>query len=1151
MGLTTRTLARRSLRFYWRTNVSVLLGVIVAGATLSGALLVGDSVRFSLRRFALLRLGRTEAAMRTRHRYFSDDLAVALEEKLGGGEVAAVLNLEGMAIGQDASGANRRQVNRIQVLGVDARFWAVAGGPGLSVAADEAVLNAKLAAELGVRVGDEVSIRVAKPSLMPRDAPLSSRKESLTERGTLTVKRVIADTEGGRFSLEANQIAPYNAFVDRAWLQSRIDLPARANLLIVAGRGAGGAVAEEADRALKDVWRLEHAGMTLREFRQCGLWQLESDRVFLDPVAARAALAATERSVGALTYLVNSLSCGSGTQRRSTPYSFVTAVAPSSDPGLSVVPAGMRDDQILINRWLADHLAAGPGDRVDVAYFEISPSGTFIEKTRSFSVLGVVEMDALAAERALVPDFPGLTDVDRCSDWDIGMPMDEERLKDKPNEAYWNTYRATPKAFLTLAAGRAIWANRFGDLSAARYPLDPAKRATLQAAIRDRIDPQSLGFVFLPVREQAMKAVSEAIDFGQLFIGMSFFLIAAALMLTGLLFVFGIQHRAEEMGTLLALGFRTGQIRRLFLWEGGALAAIGALTGAALGTVYTRALMWGLGTYWQGAVAGSALQYHAEPATLVTGIAASSVCALAAMLLAMWRQSRRSARELLQADWSAISAVYLGQSRAAVLGRPGPGEDARSTPLARRRCSGRRVPWGWLLPSTGVLVAGLGIVAVVVTGVESTAMAFFGAGALLLVSGMGFIGHGLGRLGRATAASGGRPSLNALGIRNAARRRGRSLTAAGLLACGCFMVFAVSSMQEDLRAHARERWSGTGGFELFGQSTIPVPGALEGDAAREEFQLADDAQLAGIGVTSIKVHDGDDASCFNLNRAQTPRLLGVDPEAFGRRGAFMPEGMDARFWQLLYMPLPDGLVPGFAGDMDTAMWGLHKKVGPEKGETLFYRDERGDVFNVKLVGALPMRLSVFQGSVLIAKAHFNGRYPSEDGYRMFLFDGISGDVGAVRRRLTVKLERVGLDVTTTVDRMLEFYSVVTTYLAMFLVLGGLGLLLGSIGLGIIVLRNVLERRGELALLKCVGFSQGQVAHVVVAEHALLLLAGLFVGVGSAAVALWPSLRSPSVHVPYATIGLLLGGVLVGGLLWIVAAARLALRRPLVAALRSE
>ena len=100
-------------------------------------------------------------------------------------------------------------------------------------------------------------------------------------------------------------------------------------------------------------------------------------------------------------------------------------------------------------------------------------------------------------------------------------------------------------------------------------------------------------------------------------------------------------------------------------------------------------------------------------------------------------------------------------------------------------------------------------------------------------------------------------------------------------------------------------------------------------------------------------------------------------------------------------------------------------------------------------------------------------------------------------------------------------------------------------------RLVLERRAELALLACVGFSRKQIVWVVLAEHWLLLFLGLAVGVGAAAVAMWPSLRAPAAQVPYGALGALLGGILAIGLLWTALAARLALRGPLLSALRNE
>src|SRR3954467_14098306 len=59
-------LTRASLRYYAATNVLVVLGVAIAVAVLAGALLVGASVRESLREIALGRLGATDAIVTSR-----------------------------------------------------------------------------------------------------------------------------------------------------------------------------------------------------------------------------------------------------------------------------------------------------------------------------------------------------------------------------------------------------------------------------------------------------------------------------------------------------------------------------------------------------------------------------------------------------------------------------------------------------------------------------------------------------------------------------------------------------------------------------------------------------------------------------------------------------------------------------------------------------------------------------------------------------------------------------------------------------------------------------------------------------------------------------------------------------------------------------
>jgi putative ABC transport system permease protein len=1105
-------IALKSVVFNWRMEVSVLLGTVLAAAVLVGALLVGDSVTYSLRRFALLRLGETRTILQADGRFFDAGLAAKLEREAGVPFAPALL-LRGVVL-MDHPNGDPTQVNHVQVIGVDPRFWTFAPGADIALTDERIAVNSKLATQLGAAPGAELSVRIGKPSLMPRDAPLSSRTEKLTKRGSFTLECVVPDEQLGRFSLSANQVAPYNVFVDMAWLQEAMDLPGKANLLMAGAASDGKEISpDQLAAALKRIWSPTDVGITLRSHGTIS--QMESDRVFLDPSASQAALS-IDNSAGVLTYMVNRIQKG----ERSTPYSFAVACSPSDDKALSPVPVTMRDDQVIINEWLAQSLDAAPGDTITLSYYELEAGGGFTSRERAFTVLRVDTMADFEQEAELMPKFPGLTDVEQCRDWDVGLPMEKEALNDPANQDYWESYRATPKVVVTLAAGRDMWSNRFGDTTAVRFPT--AKEA-VQDVLTERIDPVTVGLAPRPVREDALRAVTQAMSFGELFTAMSFFLIAAALMLTGMLFVFGIQQRAEEMGLLLGVGYRPSRVRAMYLCEGGLVALAGSIIGGLLGTGYTRMLVWGLADYWQGAVASSAIQYHAEARTIIDGIIGSFLCAMAAMTIAMWRQTKRPARELLSGD--------LTQ------GRP--------VSASRAACVRTRA-----LSLAAAVAAGGAVLVARHAGHEHAVYAFFGAGFMLLLAGLGCSRLLLQRLALQPKAQ---LTITGLGARNASRRGGRSLTAVVLLASGCFLVFAVSAMQQDLAATAGERGSGSGGFSLLGQATIPLPDPLETDKGAALFGLEREPALTNASFVSLKVRDGDDASCFNLNRAQSPRLLGVDPQALEANGAFLPKGSEAHeLWGLLDIDLPDGVIPGLAGDANTAMWNLEKKAHPTQGDEIRYRDELGNTFRVKLVGTLPMPLSIFQGTVLIAKSDFEMRYPSESGYRMFLVDlPATTNPTDATHALARRLDRMGVDVTTTLSRLLEFHGVEATYLNMFLILGGLGVVLGTLGLGIVVLRNMLERRSEFALLRCVGFSRQKILWLVLAEHWLLLVMGLVCGLTSAAVAIYPSLAAPGMHVPMQPIVLLLLGIVITGLGSTTLAVIIALRGELIPSLRRE
>ena len=93
----SRKLILKSLIFYWRTNLGVLLGAAISTAIIVGALVVGDSVRYSLRQITFDRLGRIEYAMTSGDRFFRSELAGEISDVLSV-ETTSILNLTGIAI---------------------------------------------------------------------------------------------------------------------------------------------------------------------------------------------------------------------------------------------------------------------------------------------------------------------------------------------------------------------------------------------------------------------------------------------------------------------------------------------------------------------------------------------------------------------------------------------------------------------------------------------------------------------------------------------------------------------------------------------------------------------------------------------------------------------------------------------------------------------------------------------------------------------------------------------------------------------------------------------------------------------------------------------------------------------------------------------
>ena len=1099
----------RGLTYYWRTNAAVLLGVATAVAVLSGALLVGDSVRGSLRDLVLQRLGRTDQAILSagfvRERLAADlqghqDFSTLFDE------ICPIIIAQGFVTEQSGNG----RAGRVSVYGVDDRFWhfhevrSVTGPAGR-----DTLISPALARELGIQNGATILVRVQRPSDIPLES-LHGRKDDLGRTIRATVREVLSQESLGEFSLQPQQGEVRAVFLPLSRLQQDLDLHGRVNTFLVSAKSGGGSnTTVGLESLVRAAATLEDLGLSVNKTQAGKAIALNTDAGVLDDKKADAALEAA-RSLRldprpVFTYLVNSLRSG----ERVIPYSLVTAIDTTSNADPS---------SIVLNDWAARDLQSRVGDAVTLEYFVWEEPGRLVTRSDEFRVTGIVPIDT--RDRDFAPTYPGITESPSLADWDPPFPIDLRRIR-PVDEAYWRAHRTTPKAFIPFAAGRRLWQSRYGAMTSIQFR--PRPDQSLESLHRDysetlraTIDPLSAGLIVRGVRAEGLSASRGATDFGAYFVYFSFFLVGSALMLAALFFKLSVEQRAREVGLLRAVGFRPEAVTRLFVWEGFLLSAVGAAIGAMGGWIYAWAMVTGLRTWWIDAVGTSQITLHMSPLSLLGGAAGGIVAATVCIWLTLRHLSRVPERRLLAEQLTAESFQRHTRRRPIVI------------VAALFACIG-----------CGLLIAAS-------VGLIDDAAAFFGAGSALLIAVLCFFVNRFGQAERMSTDVSGRWSISRLGVRSARYRPARSVLSVAMIAAASFILISVEAFRKDDAAGANDRRSGTGGYSLLVESILPV---VQDPGSREARRVLGLAAFDSVRIEGFRVRPGDDTSCLNLYEPTNPRIV-APSDAFIAAGRFSFQDSlasnDAEHgnpWLLLQRKEQDGVVPVIA-DANSMTYVLHRKLGDDIVMTVGNTPVR-----LRLVAAL--QDSVFQGELLMSQTNFLKLFPEQEGYSLLLVDAAADRQAEVASAIENGLQDFGAVVTPAAKRLAEFHRVENTYLSTFQMLGGLGLILGTVGLGAVMLRNVMERRRELALLRALGYKQTHLFAIVTAENVLLLVSGLATGIVCALLAIGPVVMSRTGRLPALSVVALLVAVFAVGLVVSLAATVAAIRSPVLAGLRTE
>ena len=1185
--MTLFTLLLKSLRHFWRANLAVAAGVAVATAVLVGALLVGDSVRSSLRAMAVQRLGKTDFALVSPTPFpasLADRLARLPEFKEQFDSIVAGFSARGGARMMDETTASSRSVSQVQIfalgdpsnIGPDAIGSRATGGlsaegtpasvPGQApktladkppvaqeartladkppvaqeavalnrwekVEPGQCVLNSRLADELDVQVGQRVIFEIPRTSDVPLESSLAhrSRNDVMARIGPLTVARI--DRSGGfadLFSLTPSQRTPRNAWVNLSDLQREVNRGARiaisppppgegpgegnssssptfVNLLLVSAKPGAKASVESLEKMLRAATELQDFGLSFRPARDLippGLTPatqpivvpdemvLQTRFMFLPPAIEAAAHRSGKQAgihprkitinlAGIVAWEGSPFAWGHGLSE--THYAII-----AGDSDLPDWPPG----SVFLTTWVGDFLHWTPpmgqpvknGDMLSFTFYRRTNAGNVADtqadawavKDLPLNIWGVERID-IPPDPTLVPNIPGMTDAKSIADWHTPTDIKiDQSLITKADEDYWARYRAAPKLFINLKEARRLWGDPIaGDLTSIRVPTSHADEFV--KALRDQLRPAEAGLAFQPIRQQQLDLAGGATDFAELFVSFSFFLIASATLLVALLFRLNVEQRARQIGLLGALGFTGRQLSRLLLVEGAIVAVIGGAIGAAAGVGYCALMMAGLRTWWVAAVGTTALYPYVDFGSLAMGWAIGVVVAIGAILWgARWAGKRQSAA--LLAGGASIVIERVGKRR------------------------------NFLLPFLAILFTFGAVALFALSGLkklDSAVGCLSGGAALLAAMLVGLASWwSRGHAGRVCKPS--QVRLSKFAFRSAARRPGRSIATVALLACASFVLVLVGTMQENPAADLADRSSGSGGFGLIVTADVPLTGDLNTPAGRSQvgFNDADLPIWKRVNFMPLRRHAGQDASCLNMTRPASPTMLGV-PDAMIERGGFSfawTKAASPNPWALLREPLANGEIPMIA-DAAAAEYSL--KLAP--GDTMTVPDGAGRPVTLRLVATLSN--SIFQGELLVSEANFRRLFPSAGGFGTVLVDTPAAEMDKVRRLLQDDLAEMAALVEPAAVRLAAFAQVANTYLATFQTLGSLGLLLGTVGLAVVLIRGLIERRGEMALLGAIGFTPRRRLWLVLIENALLLLIGLAIGAGCALLGALPTILS--------------------------------------------
>lgn len=1095
-------LAARTSRYFWRANLAPTLCAAMLTCIIVCALCLSTSLVDSMTHQVENRLGRIESCLpapTTFRMQLANDIANGqkkVNEKNNDFRppaiLASALKIDAALISH-VSGTGESttlldsEIHSCVLWGVDEKFSHLEA-PGKPEFPDlkpgEATVSEYVAKLWNLKIGDGLILTVERPQEIPLDSPFAKRTGTMTQL-SVTVKNIAPDNTIASLNLKASQLPAVNVFVSLEWLQKKMGLEERANIIL-----------SDSEITYNYHPVLDDYGF---QFKTSDLefWTVSSNRLAFSE-QERAALMnridnlyPQKRVVisNILTTIVNKATfVKKDVKKEDRPFISYSFLAATDDAHVPLVKPG----HVAVTQLTAEELELEAGDEIEMEFYAPdATAGKPVLKKRVFKVSCILEDESLYYDHSWVPHIKGVSDKNSVNNWEVSFPIDGRIIKPE-DVVYWKEYGTLPRFYINLDEAKELFANSSGTITSVRvWGLAPPSSSDLAPA------PQEVGWTFIPLKEKLSSSSIDAFDFAIFFICISLTIIFFSLVLTVLYMRLNVNYRCKDIGLLQTVGWDISSIRQSFIYENVIISSVGTILGLGFGLVLTFLAAAYLNLFGLEIIGVPFVSVSLNPWDLLFGAAIGWLITFVVTIFSIRNLDKVRSIHRLRGIFD-FSRPYDASSKG------GFASAALKLLFWVILLGVALAPMTWNLESMKLLP-----------------QIIFFAAAVALAFGIWSYYYKLKRKPSSTFSS---------DLCNYVRHPRRSFF---IMATGAVMLFLIPSLS--LFMYRTDRNDAitvrdNGGYCLIVKTALPVLGNIDLPPDREAIGFTADHQkiLKDVVIDQALLRDGDDASLDNLYSPCVPRIIGVSPRMmnnplFAWKKAMVPSFPWDALWRKEYaFPMvqkeeikqefqtedPDVIaiktklalmtrVMPFIIDSQTMKNRYHRHL-KDLDSRLLLDDRPGREVQGRVVAI--MDNDMFHGSLVTSDENVRRFFPEVRGYRMFFVDCPAEKISEVRQALQEGLEAYGPDIETVFESQKRQMDVHNAWIRLTQVwlLAGLGL--GCFCYSPILRRSLLCSQSELASLYSMGFSISQIRRIAILELIRPLSHGINTGTIAAVAA---------------------------------------------------